>query len=159
MKTLAYEVCFRLENTIHEQIINNGVLIAYFDEKNHFKFLEGLLTNDYMYGKLEGEKCILTLYSSYVLQQVYSGIDTSKLTEELVNKMEVCWEGIIGIDELEFPFDINFELEYPINSYEEGKKEYVKERVNISCGREISDVDKYKRLIEDFKNNKVFVSS
>lgn len=56
MKTLAYEVCFRLENTIHEQIINNGVLIAYFDEKNHFKFLEGLLTNDYMYGKLEGEK-------------------------------------------------------------------------------------------------------
>lgn len=156
MKTLAYEVCFRLENTIHEQIINNGILIAYIDEKNHFKFLEGLLTNDYMYGKFEGEKCIFTLYSSYVLQELYSGLDIKNLTEKLINEMEVYWEGVIGIDELEFPFDINFEVEYP-NNYEEDKKEYIKERVNISCGKLICDVEKCKSLIKDFKRDKVFI--
>ena len=43
MKTLAYEVVSRLKDTTNEQIINKGVLIAYFDDKNHFKFLEGLL--------------------------------------------------------------------------------------------------------------------
>lgn len=153
MKTLAYEVFFRLKDTTNEQIINKGVLIAYFDDKNHFKFLEGLLTNDYIYGKVKDKECVLNLYSSYILHELYSAKDTVKLTEELVNKMEIYWKGIIKIEDLEFPFSKDFELEYPYNN------EVIKEEVNISCGREISDVDKYKRLIEDFKNNKVFVSS
>lgn len=153
MKTLAYEVVFRLKDTTNEQIINKGVLIAYFDDKNHFKFLEGLLTNDYIYGKVKDKECVLNLYSSYILYELYSAKDTVKLTEELVNKMEIYWKGIIKIEDLEFPFSKDFELEYPYNN------EVIKEEVNISCGREISDVDKYKRLIEDFKNNKVFVSS
>lgn len=154
MKTLAYEIVFRLENTIHEQIINKGFIVVYFNEEDNFKFLEGLLTNDYMYGKLENDKWILNLYSSYILQELYSRNDAMKLTEELVNQMEISWQGIMGIDELEFPFEINLELEYPINN---GKK-LVKEKVNIACGRPLSDVEKYKSLIEDFKNNKVFVS-
>lgn len=154
MKTLAYEVVFRLENTIHEQIINKGFIVVYFNEEDNFKFLEGLLTNDYMYGKLENDKWILNLYSSYILQELYSRNDAMKLTEELVNQMEISWQGIMGIDELEFPFEINLELEYPINN----GKELVKEKVNIACGRPLSDVEKYKSLIEDFKNNKVFVS-
>lgn len=154
MKTLAYEVVFRLENTIHEQIINNGFIVVYFNEEDNFKFLEGLLTNDYMYGKLENDKWILNLYSSYILQELYSRNDAMKLTEELVNQMEISWQGIMGIDELEFPFEINLELEYPINN----GKELVKEKVNIACGRPLSDVEKYKSLIEYFKNNKVFVS-
>lgn len=153
MKTLAYEVVFRLKDTTNEQIINKGVLIAYFDDKNHFKFLEGLLTNDYIYGKVKDKECVLNLYSSYILYELYSAKDTVKLTEELVNKMEIYWKGIIKIEDPEFPFSKDFELEYPYNN------EVIKEEVNISCGREISDVDKYKRLIEDFKNNKVFVSS
>lgn len=153
MKTLAYEVVFRLKDTTNEQIINKGVLIAYFDDKNHFKFLEGLLTNDYIYGKVKDKECVLNLYSSYILYELYSAKDTVKLTEELVNKMEIYWKEIIKIEDLEFPFSKDFELEYPYNN------EVIKEEVNISCGREISDVDKYKRLIEDFKNNKVFVSS
>lgn len=154
MKTLAYEVVFRLENTIHEQIVNKGFIVVYFNEEDNFKFLEGLLTNDYMYGKLEDDKWILNLYSSYILQELYSRNDAMKLTEELVNQMEISWQGIMGIDELEFPFEINLELEYPINN----GKELVKEKVNIACGRPLSDVEKYKSLIEDFKNNKVFVS-
>lgn len=154
MKTLAYEVVFRLENTIHEQIINKGFIVVYFNEEDNFKFLEGLLTNDYMYGKLEDDKWILNLYSSYILQELYSRNDAMKLTEELVNQMEISWQGIMGIDELEFPFEINLELEYLINN----GKELVKEKVNIACGRPLSDVEKYKSLIEDFKNNKVFVS-
>lgn len=154
MKTLAYEVVFRLENTIHEQILNKGFIVVYFNEEDNFKFLEGLLTNDYMYGKLEDDKWILNLYSSYILQELYSRNDAMKLTEELVNQMEISWQGIMGIDELEFPFEINLELEYLINN----GKELVKEKVNIACGRPLSDVEKYKSLIEDFKNNKVFVS-
>ena len=154
MKTLAYEVVFRLENTIHEQILNKGFIVVYFNEEDNFKFLEGLLTNDYMYGKLEDDKWILNLYSSYILQELYSINDAMKLTEELVNQMEISWQGIMGIDELEFPFEINLELEYLINN----GKELVKEKVNIACGRPLSDVEKYKSLIEDFKNNKVFVS-
>lgn len=154
MKTLAYEVVFRLENTIHEQIINKGFIVVYFNEEDNFKFLEGLLTNDYMYGKLENDKWILNLYSSYILQELYSRNDAMKLTEELVNQMEISWQGIMGIDELEFPFEINLELEYLINN----GKELVKEKVNIACGRPLSDVEKYRSLIEDFKNNKVFVS-
>ena len=153
MKTLAYEIVFRLENTIHEQILNKGFIVVYFNEEDNFKFLEGLLTNDYMYGKLEDDKWILNLYSSYILQELYSINDAMKLTEELVNQMEISWQGIMGIDELEFPFEINLELEYPINN----GKELVKEKVNIACGRPLSDVEKYKSIIEDFKNNKVFV--
>ena len=153
MKTLAYEIVFRLENTIHEQIVNKGFIVVYFNEEDNFKFLEGLLTNDYMYGKLEDDKWILNLYSSYILQELYSINDAMKLTEELVNQMEISWQGIMGIDELEFPFEINLELEYPINN----GKELVKEKVNIACGRPLSDVEKYKSIIEDFKNNKVFV--
>lgn len=154
MKTLAYEIVFRLENTIHEQILNKGFIVVYFNEEDNFKFLEGLLTNDYMYGKLEDDKWILNLYSSYILQELYSINDAMKLTEELVNQMEISWQGIMGIDELEFPFEINLELEYKINN----GKELVKEKVNIACGRPLSDVEKYESLIEDFKNNKVFVS-
>ncbi len=154
MKTLAYEVVFRLENTIHEQIVNKGFIVVYFNEEDNFKFLEGLLTNDYMYGKLKDDKWILNLYSSYILQELYSRNDAMKLTEELVNQMEISWQGIMGIDELEFPFEINLELEYKINN----GKELVKEKVNIACGRPLSDVEKYESLIEDFKNNKVFVS-
>ena len=154
MKTLAYEIVFRLENTIHEQIVNKGFIVVYFNEEDNFKFLEGLLTNDYMYGKLEDDKWILNLYSSYILQELYSINDAMKLTEELVNQMEISWQGIMGIDELEFPFEINLELEYKINN----GKELVKEKVNIACGRPLSDVEKYESLIEDFKNNKVFVS-
>lgn len=153
MKTLAYEVVFRLENTMHEQIVNKGFIVVYFNEEGNFKFLEGLLTNDYMYGKLEDDKWVLNLYSSYILQELYSRNDAIKLTEELVNQMEISWQGIMGIDELEFPFEINLELEYPINN----GKELVKEKVNIACGKPLSDVEKYKNLIEDFKNNKVFV--
>lgn len=102
---------------------------------------------------MKDKECVLNLYSSYILHELYSAKDTVKLTEELVNKMEIYWKGIIKIEDLEFPFSKDFELEYPYNN------EVIKEVVNISCGREISDVDKYKRLIEDFKNNKVFVSS
>ena len=154
MKTLAYEVVFRLENTIHEQIVNKGFIVVYFNEEDNFKFLEGLLTNDYMYGKLKDDKWILNLYSSYILQELYSRNDAMKFTEELVNQMEISWRGSMGIDELEFPFEINLELEYKINN----GKELVKEKVNIACGRPLSDVEKYESLIEDFKNNKVFVS-
>lgn len=153
MKTLAYEVVFRLENTMHEQIVNKGFIVVYFNEEGNFKFLEGLLTNDYMYRKLEDDKWVLNLYSSYILQELYSRNDAIKLTEELVNQMEISWQGIMGIDELEFPFEINLELEYPINN----GKELIKEKVNIACGKPLSDVEKYKNLIEDFKNNKVFV--
>ena len=180
MKTLAYKVIFRLYNQeIDERSYNNGFIIAYFNESNKFIKLEGILTSDYLIAQTVKDELVFTIYTSYILRNIYSANDIYSLYEKPINILEIYWEDSVDMDELEFPFDFEFEHRYGANGenvdwnnkngigikemlqiYDNSEHSYFIERAQLVVTEPIEkeEYEKYMLQLERFKRYNVLLN-
>lgn len=119
MKTLVYKVIFRLNTkAADEKIYNDGFVVVFLNKSNEIIRMEGLLTDDYLIAEIIKDNLLITMYSSYTVESIYSLEDLKNLDKFSQKSLDIYWEGYIRKDEIEFPFSFYFENKY-ITGYKE----------------------------------------
>lgn len=122
MKTLCYKSIFRCKGWLY----NEGFVIVEIDN-GELKSLEGMLTNDYLEGKIENEKLRISIFT----------LDNKgKYKEEFIF--------LIALEVIQFPFSIH-KKDKDGNEYE-----------MIFEGRPNNSLEFCKKMLKRFKSHNVF---
>lgn len=167
-KTLAYRLVFRLDEGDGESYTyNEGFIIIFFND-NKLLYMEGLLTDDYIIVKPDNYDIVFSVYSSYLMNSIYSIDDAYLALTSLDSKviLDLYWEGLISTNEIELPFQCNFSEEYLVDDEEsdddfkeeeDNEMKYITETVQIVATSKIlpEDYPKYMERLKEFKEKHV----